>query len=124
LTFEEDRIVINQTEYRIRGKYRIAVLAMTGALMALPALAADSEFDDAYAHLVKASAILNATANAADAHAVGTHRELAIRLIQQAEGEIARAKQAADAPPAGSPGLHTLPRTNTSTLPNPGKLRR
>ncbi len=85
--------------------------------MALPALAADSGLDDAYAHLVKAAALLNGAANAADAPAVGAHRQRAIRLIDQAEAEIARAKQAADASPAGGPGLHTSPRTNPATLP-------
>ncbi|MFZ1909706.1 MAG: hypothetical protein WAU52_11550 [Burkholderiales bacterium] len=80
--------------------------------MALPALAADSGLDDAYAHLVKAAALLNAAANAADAAAVGAHRQRAIRLIEQAEAEIARAKQAADAP-----GLHPQPRANTTTVP-------
>ena len=95
----------------------IATLAMAGALMALPALAADSRLDDANAHLIKAAALLNAAANASDAPAVGWHRQRAIRLIEQAEAEIARTKQAADAPSPGKPGLHTIPRTNTGTLP-------
>jgi hypothetical protein len=98
--------------YGFRGGRRIAALAMAGALMALPALAADSRLDDAYAHLVKAAALLNAAANASESPAARTHRERAIRLIEQAEAEIARAKQAADAQ-----GLHTQPRANTTTVP-------
>jgi hypothetical protein len=109
--------VINPAGVGIRARRRIATLAVAGALLALPALAADSGFDDAYAHLVKAAALLNGTANAADAPAVGAHRQRAVRLIEQAEAEIARAKQAADAPPAASPGLHTSPRTNPAALP-------
>jgi hypothetical protein len=109
--------VINPAEYGIRGGPRVAALAMAGALMALPALAADPQFDDANAHLIKAAALLNATANAGDAPAVSAHRERAVRLIEQAERAIARAKQAADAPPPGTPGMHTQPRTNTGTPP-------
>lgn len=103
------------TGCRIRGGCLIAALATAGALTALPAVAADSRLDDANAHLVKAAALLNAAASAADAPAVGAHRERAIRLIEQAEGEIARAKQAADAP-----GLHMQPRANT---PAPPRMR-
>jgi hypothetical protein len=102
--------VINPDEHGIRGGRRIAALAMAGTLMALPALAADSRLDDANAHLVKAAALLNAAASATDAPAVGAHRERAIRLIEQAEAEIARAKRAADAPPARKPGLPRMPR--------------
>ena len=85
--------------------------------MALPALAADSRLDGANAHLVKAAALLNAAAIATDAPSARAHRDRAVRLIEEAEREIARAKQAADAPPAGAPGLHTPPRTNTGTVP-------
>jgi hypothetical protein len=109
--------VIKPAECAIRGGCLIAALAMAQALMALPALAADSRLDDANAHLVKAAALLNAAANATDAPSVRAHRDRAMRLIEEAEREIARAKQAADAPPAGTPGLHTPPRTNTGTVP-------
>ena len=109
--------MINSAVCEIRRGGRIAGLAIAGALMALPALAADSWLADANAHLVKAVALLNAAANASDAPVVSMHRLRAIRLIEQAEREIARTQQAADAPPPAGPGLHTMPRSNTGTLP-------
>lgn len=87
------------TACRIRGRRLIAALATAWALTALPALAADSRLDDANAHLIKAAALLRAAANASDAPAVARHRERAIRLIEQAEEQIARAKRAAGARP-------------------------
>jgi|GEM_PF-4070935 len=67
------------------------------ALTVGPAQAAGSRLDNANAHLVKAHALLKAAAYGGEAHQAASHRERAIRLIEQAEREIARAKQAADA---------------------------
>jgi hypothetical protein len=75
----------------------IAALAAAWTLTALPALAADPRLDDANAHLIKAAALVKAAANPSETRAVRTHRVRAIHLIEQAEHEIARAKQAAGA---------------------------
>jgi hypothetical protein len=100
----------------IRRGCRIAVLAMVGMSMALPALAANPRLDDANAHLVKTAALLRAAASTGEANNVRKHRERAIRLVEQAEREISLAKQAADAP-KGNPGLHTMPRMNPGMAP-------
>ena len=104
--------MMNPTRCRSRRGRRIAALAMAATMMALPALAANPRLDEANAHLIKAAALLKAAASPGDTRAVSSHRELAIRLIEQAEGEIARAKQAADAPRSGGPALRTAPRVH------------
>lgn len=100
--------MMNPTGCRIRRGCLSAALALAATWMALPALAAGSRLDEANTHLIKAAALLNAAASPTDTRAASSHRELAIRLIKQAEGEIARAKQAADAPRPGR--LRTMPR--------------
>ncbi|MEJ2509066.1 MAG: hypothetical protein P8009_06250 [Gammaproteobacteria bacterium] len=95
---------------------RAAVWVLAGTLMSLPALAASPRLDNANAHLVKAAALLKAAGYTGEQRAVTRHREEAIRLIERAEREIARAKQAADAP-QGQTGVQPAPRLNPGLAP-------
>ncbi len=105
------------TNSRIRnGCRRAPGLILVIAMMALPALAASSRLDNANAHLTKARALLKAAGYSGEARTARSHRERAIKLIEQAEQEIARAKQAADTSTDGKPGL-TMPRPNAGTVP-------
>jgi hypothetical protein len=108
--------MINPSGDGIRRGWRIAALALVGVLMAWPALAANPRLDDANAHLIKSAALLRAAAETGEPDNVRMHRERAIRLVEQAEREIALAKQAADVPQT-KPGLHMMPQTNTRTAP-------
>jgi hypothetical protein len=102
---------------RIAGTCAAAGLVIAGGLAPLPVLAANPLLDDAYAHLVKAAAKVNAAAYGGEPGNVVMHRQRAVRLIEQAEREIANAKQAADASTQGSPTIHTAPRVNPATTP-------
>lgn len=92
-----------------RGIFVIGML-LAGGLSALPASAASERLDAANAHLVKATALINAAAYAGEPQSVVKQRQQAVRLIAQARRAIARAKQAADASLQNPPGLHAAPR--------------
>lgn len=93
-----------------------AAWVLAGALTALPVFAASPRLDNANAHLIKAAALLKAAGYSGEQRNVTRHREEAIRLIQKAEHEIARAKQAADAP-QGQSGVQPAPRINPGLAP-------
>jgi len=112
-----DNIVNKLTGYGVPRGCRLASLALVGALTALPVCAASPRLDSANAHLVKAAALLDAASYTGEPVSARAHRQRAIRLVEQAEREIARARQAADAPPGPKPGVHGLPRTNLQTAP-------
>lgn len=98
---------MNVKTLKVRPVLLIAVLvAMT---FILPAMAASPRLDDANAHLVKAKALLKAAAYAAEPRAERSHRERAIKLIEQAEQEIVRAKKAADTSAGRRSGMRRLP---------------
>jgi hypothetical protein len=105
------------TGFGFAGGGRLAGLVLVVALTALPVCAASPRLDNASAHLVKAAVLLNAASYTGEPASARAHRQRAIRFVEQAEREIARARQAADAPPAPKPGVHGLPRTNLETAP-------
>lgn len=92
-----------------------AILALT--LTVGLAQAAFSRLDNANAHLVKAHALLKAAAHGGETSQAAAHRKRAIRLIEQAEREIERAKRAAGGSQGSTPGAHTLPNRSPNAMP-------
>ncbi|MEI9950658.1 MAG: hypothetical protein WDO74_17185 [Pseudomonadota bacterium] len=90
-------------------------LCLASAFFAGVAYAADPKLDDARNLITQAVAALKAAENPDPQREFGGHRMAAIELLMRAQGEILKAKQFADAPPAPGP----TPKPPTGPTPKP-----
>ena len=90
-----------------RSAVRMAgALSLAGALFASAAYAADARIDEATDLVTKAVAVLKAADGPKtphEQHEFEEHRKAAVELLTRAQGEILKAKHAADAPPPPKP---------------------
>lgn len=100
----------SQNRFTFYSRLTVIIPGLCAALMT--AQAASPRLDSADDHLDKASALVKAAGSSGESHTAKTHRERAVRLIEQARQEIARAKSAAGNASEKKPLLNSAPRIN------------
>lgn len=105
----------NRVDCRHQLWYSLTGVTLALTLITLPVRAANTRLDNADAHLRKAAALLKAAARTGERRTVRTHRERAIRLVEQAQREIGLAQRAADLP---IDGTHAIPHPNPRVVPH------